>query len=424
MTFTFGWALAILVVMYYVSSVLSTKTRARIGTMIFFSVFILIGYWTIFPADIIATSQIPVVAAITNLVLLINVGSSFDLATLKQDWRVVVVTLVGCLGMGVLVFATVTPVFGLDMAISSYPCLVGGLVATNLVNETLMNKGLEDLAVTIVLMLSMQTFVGMPVMSFGARKECERLLADYRTGKIIAADPKQDAIAKSTPTTSKALIDRIPAKYNTPILHLASCLFLGALASSIAKYTSSITNGLIGTAIVGIVIGILFKQLGLLAKEPLAKAGVLSFFMMAMMIMSIPMAVYRLPMLTSGGKMYWAISYIRVSFAKITPMGLVERLWPVAFCIIIGAIGVLLFAIPMGKKLGISSGLIMAITMGSYAGYPLNYQVCMEVITLLAQSPEEEEYLKDHVLQKVIIGGVVSVSLASVIIAGVMVSML
>ena len=143
MTFTFGWALAILVVMYYVSSVLSTKTRARIGTMIFFSVFILIGYWTIFPADIIATSQIPVVAAITNLVLLINVGSSFDLATLKQDWRVVVVTLVGCLGMGVLVFATVTPVFGLDMAISSYPCLVGGLVATNLVNETLMNKGLE-----------------------------------------------------------------------------------------------------------------------------------------------------------------------------------------------------------------------------------------------------------------------------------------
>lgn len=101
MTFTFGWALAILVVMYYVSSVLSTKTRARIGTMIFFSVFILIGYWTIFPADIIATSQIPVVAAITNLVLLINVGSSFDLATLKQDWRVVVVTLVGCLGMGV-----------------------------------------------------------------------------------------------------------------------------------------------------------------------------------------------------------------------------------------------------------------------------------------------------------------------------------
>ena len=115
---------------------------------------------------------------------------------------------------------------------------------------------------------------------------------------------------------------------------------------------------------------------------------------------------------------------MRVSFAKITPMGLVERLWPVAFCIIIGAIGVLLFAIPMGKKLGISSGLIMAITMGSYAGYPLNYQVCMEVITLLAQSPEEEEYLKDHVLQKVIIGGVVSVSLASVIIAGVMVSML
>lgn len=100
MAFTFGWALAILVVMYYVSSVLSTKTRARIGTMIFFSVFILIGYWTIFPADIIATSQIPVIASICNLGLLINVGSPFDLFALKQDWRVAVITLVGgCIGI-------------------------------------------------------------------------------------------------------------------------------------------------------------------------------------------------------------------------------------------------------------------------------------------------------------------------------------
>lgn len=400
MTFTFGWALAVLVVMYYISSVLSAKTRARIGTMIFFSVFILIGYWTIFPADIIATSQIPVVAAICNLVLLINVGSSFDLSALKQDWRVVVITLVGCLGMGVLVFAAVTPVFGLDMAISSYPCLVGGLVATNLVNETLMAKGAEDLAVTIVLMLSMQTFVGMPVMSLGARKECERLLTEFRSGNTVAADAKKSAIASATPTTSQALIDRIPAKYNTPILHLASCVFLGALAGTVATYTSALTNGLIGTAIVGIVFGIAFKQAGLLAKEPLAKAGVLSFFMMAMMI------------------------NMRVSFAKITPMGLVERIFPIAFCIIIGAVGVLLFSIPLGRKLGVPSGLVMAFTMGSYAGYPLNYQVCMEVITLLAQTPEEEEYLKDHVLQRVIIGGIVSVSLASVVIAGVMVSMI
>ena len=68
--------------------------------------------------------------------------------------------------------------------------------------------------------------------------------------------------------------------------------------------------------------------------------------------------------------------------------------------------------------------MVLAFTMGSYAGYPLNYQVCMEVISVVAQNAEEAEYLKDHVLQKVIIGGIVSVSLASVIIAGVMVSML
>ncbi len=246
----------------------------------------------------------------------------------------------------------------------------------------------------------MQTFVGMPVMSFGAKKECERLLADFRAGNKIDPDPKQSAVAAAVPTTSKALIDRIPAKYNSQILHLALCLFYGALDGSVAQFTSSLTNGLIGSAIVGIVFGIAFKQLGLLAKEPLAKAGVLNFFMMAMMI------------------------NMRISFAKITPMGLVERIFPIAFCIFIGAVGVVLFSVPLGKKLGVPSGMVLAFTMGSYAGYPLNYQVCMEVISVVAQNAEEAEYLKDHVLQKVIIGGIVSVSLASVIIAGVMVSML
>ncbi len=246
----------------------------------------------------------------------------------------------------------------------------------------------------------MQTFVGMPVMSFGAKKECERLLADFRAGNKIDPDPKQSAVAAAVSTTSKALIDRIPAKYNSQILHLALCLFYGALDGSVAQFTSSLTNGLIGSAIVGIVFGIAFKQLGLLAKEPLAKAGVLNFFMMAMMI------------------------NMRISFAKITPMGLVERIFPIAFCIIIGAVGVVLFSVPLGRKLGVPSGMVLAFTMGSYAGYPLNYQVCMEVISVVAQNAEEAEYLKDHVLQKVIIGGIVSVSLASVIIAGVMVSML
>lgn len=48
----------------------------------------------------------------------------------------------------------------------------------------------------------------------------------------------------------------------------------------------------------------------------------------------------------------------------------------------------------------------------------------MEVITLLAETPEEVEHLKDHVLQRVIIGGVTAVSLASVVITGLLVSMI
>lgn len=66
----------------------------------------------------------------------------------------------------------------------------------------------------------------------------------------------------------------------------------------------------------------------------------------------------------------------------------------------------------------------MAFVPGAYAVYLLNYQVCMAVIVLLAQTPEEKEYSKERGLRKTIIGGSEVVFQASVIITCILVSML
>ena len=70
---------------------------------------------------------------------------------------------------------------------------------------------------------------------------------------MIAPDPKRTAVAAATPNTTKGLINRIPARYNSPILHLALCVFYGALAGTVGEITSSFTAGIIGSTIVGIV---------------------------------------------------------------------------------------------------------------------------------------------------------------------------
>lgn len=395
--FTFPWAITILVVMYYVSSALSARTRTRIGTMIFFSIFILAGYWTVFPKDIIATSQIPAVAAICNLVLLVDVGASFDVSDLKKDWRVAVATLAGSVGMAATTFILIPLIFNKELAIATYPTMVGGLASTNIINQVLVEKGATELAATVVLTLSMQMFVGIPMMTHGLRKECNRLLVDFRQGNIQSAPDSADSPKAAAKIP---LVDRVPPRYNTSYMHLSLLLFFSALATTVSTYTARWTNGLIGMAIIGIVFGIVFKQLGLLAKQPLTRAGVMSFFMMAMMI------------------------NLRVSFANITPMGLVSRIVPIMTCLVVGGIGVVLVAVPVGKKLGFSPGLVLGFAFGSYTGYPLNFQVAMEVIDGAAQTPEEHEYLKSQIIQKVIIGGIVSVSLASVVIAGVVATLL
>ena len=62
--------------------------------------------------------------------------------------------------------------------------------------------------------------------------------------------------------------------------------------------------------------------------------------------------------------------------------------------------------------------------MGCYCGYPGNYQIANEVIDVLARTEEENKYLKDEILTRVVEGSVVSVSITSVVLAGFFISLI
>ena len=104
--------------------------------------------------------------------------------------------------------------------------------------------------------------------------------------------------------------------------------FYGAVASAIAVYTSSLTGGIVGAALVGMFLGCLLTQVGLLPKEPLAKAGMLNF-MMFVLIMT-----------------------MRGSLASLSLSTLVQYLIPIVGLVALGAVGMLVLVIPLGKKLG------------------------------------------------------------------------
>ena len=74
----------------------------------------------------------------------------------------------------------------------------------------------------------------------------------------------------------------------------------------------------------------------------------------------------------------------------------------------------------IGKRLGYNLGMIIAYGFGIYCGYPFNYQVALECIEAATDDAEEQAFLRDNILQKVIIGSMTSVSITSVLIASVM----
>ena len=90
--------------------------------------------------------------------------------------------------------------------------------------------------------------------------------------------------------------------------------------------------------------------------------------------------------------------------------------------LVLGAVGVVIFSIIIGKLLKWSPWLSIAVGISCMLGYPVNYAAATEVSSGVASAngidEEEEKKLLNHLLPKMIVSCVVSVSIASVVLAG------
>ncbi len=79
MTLSFGWAFAILLAIWFIGSILGKKTGGIVGTSLFSTVVLLIGFWTnILPTDIISTAVLQTFNKLVSLVLAINIVSTVE----------------------------------------------------------------------------------------------------------------------------------------------------------------------------------------------------------------------------------------------------------------------------------------------------------------------------------------------------------
>jgi len=395
---SYEWSFVILVFIYYIGTVVNSLTRGRVNTALFSLLIMMAGFWLqLLPGDIIKNANLGGLYALLNLTILVNVGTTFNLKALRRQWKLLIVAFCGIIGMSVMVLLAGGFLFGRDISIMSLPGLLGGAVAINIMHQAAMEKGLIELASLIILIQAAQGLFGIPLIGNGTRMECKRLLKLYRAGEHQELPGEDKAWGEKE---CPKLIDRIPARYDNPLLHLLLVSFFGAVAVMISSATAPATHGILGMACVGLLIGIAARQVGFLAKDPLRKIGIMPILMFVM------------------------ITVMRESLVNLSMEDFFRYMPPLFGMLILATLGMGIGGITVGRKLGFHKGLLIAFLFGCFAGYPLDYQVSMENIDIMAETDEEKKFLEDRIIPVVIMGSIVSVSTTSIIVASIFVNLL
>lgn len=390
-------ALSILVFILFIGDVVAIRTKAWVPSIFISAVLFLIGYWTFFPANIVEISGIPSVVAVMLIYLLItNMGTLLSLQELMNQWRTILIALAGILGIIAALFAIGTFLFGSETIIVAIPPLVGGLVSALIMSEGAADAGLPSLAVFAIVIYVMQGFAGYPLTSVMLKKEGKRLLQQFRDGEI---DVKQEEGEQGkTHSSELKLFNWMPEKYNTDFFKFFRLAFVGFLAYQVSTWLAPVVT--ISPFVLCLLFGVIATSVGFLEKHPLKKANGFGFAILGLML------------------------FILDGLKNATPDMMLELIYPLIGCIVIGVAGMYVFSFIMGKVLKVSKEMAFAVSLTALYGFPADYIITNEVINALTPDEKEREVLTSHMLPPMLVAGFITVTIVSVVLAGIFVGFL
>ena len=396
-------ALVILMLILFIGDLVAVRTKAWVPSIFICAVLFLLGYWTFFPPDIVAVAGIPpVVATMLMYLLITNMGTLLSLKELKNQWKTILIAVAGILGIIAILFGVGTLLFGYKTIVVAIPPLVGGVVSALIMSEGAKEAGLASLSVFAIVIYVMQGFAGYPLTSIMLKKEGKRLLKQYRNGELTAK--VQETAAAEIAATSEIdrtelkLFKNMPAKYNTDFFKF----FRLALVAYLAYLVSTLLAPVVAVSpfVLCLLFGVIATSIGFLEKQVLQKANGFGFAIMGLML------------------------FIFDGLKKATPGMMLEIIYPLVGCIVLGVIGMYIFSFFAGKFLKVSKEMAFAVSLTALYGFPADYIITSEVIKSLTDDEKEKEMLTSHMLPPMLVGGFITVTIVSVILAGIFVGFL
>lgn len=391
--FSLCFYFAIVVGLFAIGDWLGVVTRAKISSIFFvFIAFLLLFLFKLVPADIIEKAGLTVAAKWAMPMLIFHMGTMINIRQLVQEWKTVVTSVMG-MAAAIVGILCISPLIGRDAALVSIPVINGALVATNIMVDAAMAKGMVLAAALGPVIFAVQKFVGTPLVSRAGLLEGRKLLEQYRTSKAngvtLSAQPSSGD-GKEKPKFYQK---------HSKFYSANTCIFITVLGGCLSVALGEMTG--INYSIVALVLSVLVSETGILPEKILDQAKTSGFVTMVTFASIIP-ALANVSIHDLGSLL---LQVICVFGATIIVTFLVICVLP-------------------GWKLMGSKSLAFGVAMCQMLGFPSTFLISNEIAVALSDNEEEKDYLLEKIMPKFVVAGLASVTTLSVIVAGIFAGLL
>lgn len=399
MLYNFMSAFVACLVVVLLGEWLSKLTKGWIPSVFISAVILLLCFWTFLPKTVVADAKILQLGSTVAIFLLIaHMGTLFSLKRLLEQWKTVIICLAGLLGMCSLAWFVCPLLMDKTLVITGLPPLAGGIVATTMMQKAAQDAGLPVAAVFAISMYCIQGFAGYPLTAICLKREAQKLLKEAREGHpeggAVVDSRRVMAEAMALPENEKRGILAVPESWNTPFFVLLKLALVGWLALVIGILTG------VSGAIWALVLGVIFCRLGFLEPDVLSKTGSKDLLFFAL------------------------IMFVYSGLADCTPALLFDLIGPILILLVIGLCGMGIMAFIVGKILKISPWLGYANCLTALYGFPFDAIMTEKICHDEGANKEEVDYLMSRLFPSMIVGGFVTVTITSVVLAGIFVKFL
>lgn len=400
------YAFTVIMLVWVISDYVSKKTKSLLSSLFVASLIFLIGFKTnpwlasitegsifetignTFSSELLPASSLLALGTTIVGFVIVHLGTMISVKELKQQYKTLIIGAAAVGGITAFLFLLGPLFMDRDYVISGIAALTGGTISIIIVQEHAVALGLLTVAALPVLISAFQGLVGFPLSSILLKKEAVRIQKEYRAGnlKVEKEDSEQ---------TAKKRFKTLPFMNTT-----SGSLFWIGVVVLLSQFLSRLVGGHVHPFVIALLLGVLLRELGLF--KPNVLSGIDAFGLMMLAILII----------------------IFGPLSSISLDDLAALIGPILAVFGIGILGNIVVSVLVGRAFKYSPSMSIAIGLTSLYGFPGTMILSQEAAASVGEDKEEAAVIEKQILPKMIIAGFATVTITSVIITGLIVSMI